>query len=160
MTRFRSLSTQILLAAYSQHQIPHSIITITIQNVDSKKIISFYKKKLNQKSFLLRNFYFRFISVEQKAEQAYFWKWRRVKYLRVLNIFLILVVIEMMPDLNRSDCGCEMNDNHFWISSINSPHRINVSSQLPHLSLFSLSLIHIFTTESAVRAYIFYEDGL
>ena len=67
---------------------------------------------------ILLLFYSLFISVEQKAEQAYFWKWRRMKYLRALKIFLILVVIKMMRDLNRSDCGCEMNDNHFWISSI------------------------------------------
>ena len=75
---------------------------------------------------IILNFYSIFISVEQKAEQAYFWKWRRVKYLRVLKIFLILVVIKMMRDLNRSDCGCETNDNHFWISSILKSKRFEV----------------------------------
>ena len=59
MTRFRSLSTQIILAAYSQHQIPHSIITITIQNLDSKQFISFYPNKKNKsKKFFVAKFSF------------------------------------------------------------------------------------------------------
>ena len=43
---------------------------------------------------------------------------------------------------------------------INNPNRINLPSPRPQWSLFSLSLIHIFATGSAMRADLFYWDGL
>ena len=43
---------------------------------------------------------------------------------------------------------------------INNPHRINLASPRPQLRLFSLPRIHIFATESVVRADLFSEDGL
>ena len=43
---------------------------------------------------------------------------------------------------------------------INNPNRINLPSPRPHQRLFSPSLIHIFATGSAVRAALFFGDGL
>ena len=43
---------------------------------------------------------------------------------------------------------------------INNHNRINVPSQRPQWSLFFLSFIQIFITGSAVRADLFYWDGL
>ena len=40
------------------------------------------------------------------------------------------------------------------------PNRINLPSPRPQWSLFSFSLIHIIATGSAVRADLFYWDGL
>ena len=48
---------------------------------------------------------------------------------------------------------------HTWIG-INNPNRINLPSPRPQRSLFSLSLIHIFAIGSALRADLFYWDGL
>ena len=45
-------------------------------------------------------------------------------------------------------------------AEINDPNRINQPSSRPQWSLFSLSLVHIFTTGSAARADLFYWDGL
>jgi len=43
---------------------------------------------------------------------------------------------------------------------VNSPNRINLPSSHPLWRLFSYSLIHIFAARSAMRAALFYWDGL
>ena len=44
--------------------------------------------------------------------------------------------------------------------NIKNPNRINLPSPHPQWRLFSLALVHIFTARSAMRADLFYWDGL
>ena len=64
-----------------------------------------------------------------------------------------------------SENGTDINHNSIFLSEfrnerINYPNRINLPSPRPQWSLFSLSIIHIFATRSAMRADLFYWDGL
>ena len=47
-----------------------------------------------------------------------------------------------------------------YMKKVNNPNRINLSSISPQWRLFPFFLIHFFATGSAVRANLFYWDGL
>ena len=95
-----------------------------------------------------------------------------------LDADVIMVCVGRRPyteTLGLETCGIEVNergqvpvDDNFkvdlWLlriyKTLNNLNRINLPSPHPQWSLFSLSLIHSLATGSAMRAVLFYWDGL
>ena len=79
-----------------------------------------------------------------------------------MGILFMMVIASMLPYADIGRNVHQENKPHFinLKTIINHPNRINLPSPHPQWRLFSLFLIHIFATGSAVRVDLFYWDWL